>query len=218
MNANLREHFDEAVSQDPGADPGVLAHAAIARGGHVRRRRRQMAVAGVAAGVVSVLAVVAGVNHESAVTSPASPPAALSPTSPPAALVPQMILVAATDCAAKPVDSDATDVVVFPGDKEGHVTDRMLSDVRSALEEDPRVGPVLFETREQIYQRFKKQWAGSPEFVASVSPDALPEFFRLRLVDASQYVAFRAQYEARVDVMFMDGYLCKASAPIGGIQ
>jgi hypothetical protein len=208
VDTSLREHFDRAVSGDPGADPGAMAHAAIAKGGRVRRRRKQMAVAGVAAGVVMVLGVVAGVNHRSPVAGPANP----------AAVAPEMMLVAALDCSVKPVQNDATDVVIFPGDANGHVTDQMVSQLKSDLNDDPRVAALFFETHEQIYQRFQKQWPNNPDFVASVSPNDLPEFFRLRLVDAAKYTVFRTQYAARDDVMFIEGRICRASAPVGGIQ
>jgi hypothetical protein len=208
VDANLRERFDRAVSDDPGADLGEMAHAAIAQGGRVRRRRRQMAVAGMAAGVVLVLTVVAGVNHRSSVPGPANP----------AAVAPTMMLVAALDCSAKPVQKDATDVVIIPGDADGHVTDQMLSRLRSDLNDDPRVAAVFFVTHEEAYQRFKKQWPHNPDFVASVSPDMLAQFFRLRLVDPSQYTAFRTQYAARDDVDFIEGRICRPSAPVGGIQ
>ncbi|MDT4995687.1 MAG: cell division transport system permease protein [Actinoplanes sp.] len=208
MDTNLREYFDRAVSGDPGADLGEMAHAAIAQGGRVRRRRKQMAVAGVAAGVVMVLGAVAGVNHRSPVTGPANP----------AVVAPEMMLVAALDCSAKPVQNDATDVVIFPGDADGHVTDQMVSQLRSDLTADPRVATLFFETHEQIYQRFQKQWPNNPDFVASVSPNDLPEFFRLRLVDATKYTAFRTQYAARDDVMLIEGRICRESAPVGGLR
>jgi cell division transport system permease protein len=213
VDANLREHFDRAVGDDPGADLGEMAQVAIAHGGRMRRRRRQMAVAGVAAGVVVVLAVVAGVNHRSPVT-PAANPAAVAP----AAVAPPMTLVAAADCSEQPVQDDATDIVIIPGDADGHVTDQMVSRLRSVLKNDPRVAAVVFETREQAYQRFKKLWAENPDFVASVSPDSLAEFFRLRLVDATQSTAFRTQYAARADVTVVNGFRCRPSAPVGGVR
>jgi len=201
VDTSLREHFDRAVRADPGADSEAMAHAAIAQGGRVRRRRKQLAVAGVAAGVVMVLAVVAGVNHRS-----------------PAAVAPRMTLVAASDCSVKPVQNDATDVVILPGDADGHVTDQMLSRLRSDLTDDPRVAALSFENHEQAYQRFQRLWPNDPDFVASVNPNDLAEFFRLRLVDAATYTAFRTQYAARADVVSIEGRICKPSAPVGGIQ
>jgi hypothetical protein len=170
--------------------------------------------------VVLVLAVVAGVNHRSPATGPANPGAAGPATGPanPGAAGPAMMLVAALDCSAKPVVKDATDVVIIPGDADGHVTDRMLAQLRSDLSDDPRVAAVFFVTHEEAYQRFKKQWPNNPDFVASVSPDMLAEFFRLRLVHPSQYTAFRTQYLARGDVDFIEGRICRPSAPVGGIQ
>jgi cell division transport system permease protein len=223
VDTDVRKHFDRAVSGDPGADLGEMARAAIAQGGRVRRRRQQMAVAGVAAGVVMVLAVVAGVNHRSPATAPENPaavaPVAVAPVSvAPAAVAPPMTLVAAADCAEQPVPSEATDIVIIPGDADGHVTDQMVSRLRSDLKNDPRVATVLFETREQAYQRFKKLWANYPDFVASVSPDSLAEFFRLRLADAAQSTAFRTQYAARADVTVINGFRCRPSAPVGGVQ
>jgi hypothetical protein len=218
VDTGLREHFDRAVSGDPGADLGEMARAAIAQGGRVRRRRQQMAVAGVAAGAVMVLAVVAGVNHRSPVTEPANPAAVARAGSAPAASAPAMVLVSALGCSVKPVQNGATDVVIFPGDADGHVTDRMVSQLRSDLKDDPRVAALFFTTHEQAYQRFQRLWPNNPDFVASVSPNDLPEFFRLRLVDAAQYTAFRTQYAARDDVMSIEGRICSPNAPVGGLQ
>jgi hypothetical protein len=211
VGTNLREHFDRAVSGDPGADLGEMAHAAIAQGGRVRLRRKQMAVAGVAAGVAMVLAVVAGVNHRSPVTGPANP-AALAP----AAVGPAMMLVAAAGCSPEEVMSDATDAVVRPGDADGHVTGEQLSALRSVLEHDARVRTVVFESHEQAYQRFRELWAEYPDFIASVGPDSLSESFGVRLADPSQYSAFRADYEAMDTVTGVYGRICPVTAPVGG--
>jgi cell division transport system permease protein len=210
MDENLREYFEQAVSDDPGADVEAMAHLAIARGGRVRRRRRQTAVAGVAAGMVAVLAVVTGVHLRSEKPGPASPTPAVAPT-----VAPAMLLVSASDCSAQPVAADATDVAMFAAP---HVTDQQLSALRTTLEADPRVKTVLFESRTQAYERFQRLWAESPDFLASVGPDMLPESFRLRLVDPSQYSAFRAEYQARPDIDLIEGRVCETSAPVGGVQ
>jgi cell division transport system permease protein len=203
VDANWREHFDRAVSRDPGADPGEMAHVAIARGGRVRRRRRQLAAAGVLAGVVAVLGVVAGVQRQSA------PPAAANP---PTTITLSMMLVPAPSCSPEPVGSDATDVVIVLDD------DRQRAALQTALDGDDRVRTVLFESREQAYERFQKLWAHSPRVVASADPKVLAESFRVRLVDPAQFTAFRAEYAATDGVGLVDGRKCAASAPVGGIQ
>jgi RNA polymerase sigma factor (sigma-70 family) len=60
------------------------------------------------------------------------------------------------------------------------------------------VGTVQFESREQAYLRFRALWSKDPDLVAAVGLKQLPESFRLRLADASQYTALRAQYAAMV--------------------
>ena len=200
MDASLREHFDRAVSDDPGIDTGEMAHTAIAEGGRLRRRRR-MAAASAAAGLVTVLGAVAGLSHWSERQGPQNPPA-------PAAGA--MMPVAAPSCSAKPVDRDATDVLILLG---GAVTDRQRSALESALGADKRVGVLRFEDREQAYQRFQQLWADSPGFVDVAQ---FPESFRVRLVDASQYTAFRRQYAAIGGVQQIVGRVCPPSAPVGG--
>ena len=199
MDANLRDHFDRAVGDDPGADPTAMAHAAIAVGGRTRRRRKQTAAA---AGVVAALAVVTGLDL------PHDRPA-------PPTVVRQMMLVAASGCSEEPVPRDATDAIIFLRHDAG---DRQRAALGAALDEDRRVATSHFDNREQAYERFRKLWADSPEFVASVRPEALPESFRLRLVDASQYAAFRADYAARDGVQDVYGRVCPAGAPVGGVR
>ncbi|GAB2597359.1 hypothetical protein Aab01nite_72880 [Paractinoplanes abujensis] len=49
---------------------------------------------------------------------------------------------------------------------------------------------VQFETRAEAYERFKDLWSDDPEFVRSVSEDALPETYRVHMtsVDAVRKV------------------------------
>ncbi|MEV4705979.1 permease-like cell division protein FtsX [Actinoplanes sp. NPDC049316] len=206
MDADLRKHFDRAVSDDPGADAGEMALAAIAQGGRMRRRRRQMAGAGVAAGVVVALAVVGGVSLRPEPAEPAGPPMTVA-----AAMMP----LTAPSCSEKPVESGATDVVVFLIPDS---TDRQSSALGSTLREDARVADVRFENRQQAWERFRTLWADSPDFVSSVSPKQLVESFRLRLADPAQYKAFRAEYATMDGVGSIVGRVCPASAPVGGVQ
>ena len=205
MDADLRRHFDRAVDDDPGADPGAMAYAAISAGGRIRRRRKLTAVAGVAAGVAAALGVAVGVHLQSPATRPADPPVTVA-----AAMRP----MAAPACSAELVEDGATDVAMF---LTQDVTDRQRSALRTALDDDARVDVLHYESREQAYQRFRTLWADSPEFVAAVRPDQLPESFRLRLVNPSDHAAFHAEYAAMDGVQDIIGRVCPASAPVGGV-
>jgi len=204
VDTSLREHFDRAVSDDPGIEPTEMAYTAIAEGGRVRRRRKRRAAASVAAGVVAVLGAVAGLNLSTEAPRSENPPMTIA-----AAMMP----VAAPSCSAKPVDRDATDALIFLA---ADVTDRQRSALESALGDDARVDILLFENRERAYQRFRTRWASNPDLVAAVSAGQFPESFRLRLVNASQYTALRGQYAAMDGVEQIIGRTCPPSAPVGG--
>jgi hypothetical protein len=207
VQPNLREMFDRAVSDDPGADPGRMAYDAMIEGGGIRRRRRRnMAAAGVAAAVVTVLGTVAGVNLLTGAPRSADQPVTVAEA---------MMPVAAPSCSAKPVDSDATDVVLY---LVADVTDAQRAALAKALHGDARVGTVQFEDREQAFLRFRARWKKHPDLVAAVGAQRLPESFRLRLTDAAQYAAFRAEYSAIGGVEQVVGRKCPASAPVGGVQ
>jgi cell division transport system permease protein len=64
------------------------------------------------------------------------------------------------------------------------VTAQQKIDIEARLRALPDVTELVFETRAEAYEKFKRLWASeSPEFVEKVSPDALPESFRVRFVD-----------------------------------
>jgi cell division transport system permease protein len=96
------------------------------------------------------------------------------------------------------------------------VTDRQRSALESALGVDSRVGVLHFENRDQAYQRFRTRWESNPDLLAAVGADRLPESFRLRLVNASQYTALRGQYAAMAGVEQIIGRTCPPRAPVGG--
>ncbi|MCO8275950.1 permease-like cell division protein FtsX [Actinoplanes sp. TRM 88003] len=197
---DLREHFDRAVDDDPGADPGVMAQAAIVRGGQVRRRRRQ--VAGAAGGVLAVLGIVAGLNLPSQAEPEVTVAAAMRPA-------------AAASCTVDPVEKDATDVALLLTED---ASAREKSELAAALDQDPRVGTVLFESRAAAYEKFRQLWADSPDFVASVSLQQLPESFRVRLADPARFTAFERDFARRDGVQDIVGRVCPVSAAVGGVR
>ncbi|GIE97087.1 permease-like cell division protein FtsX [Paractinoplanes rishiriensis] len=201
MERDLRQQFDDAVGDDPGFAPGELALAAISEGGRMRRRRQRLTVAGVAAGVVLVMSVGAGLNQAIGTDRPVTVEAAMMP-------------MAAASCTEHPVERDATDVLVF---LQRGLAGPERAAVEAALSGDPRVAAVLFESRAQAYERFKVRWQDEPDLVAAVGADAFPESFRLRLVAASEYTAFRAQYATMAGVQEIIGRRCSTDAPVGGV-
>src|SRR5688500_3243841 len=63
------------------------------------------------------------------------------------------------------------------------VTAQQKIDIEARLRALPDVTELVFETKAEAYEKFKQLWASeSPEFVEKVSPDALPESFRVRFV------------------------------------
>ncbi|MBU2666160.1 permease-like cell division protein FtsX [Actinoplanes bogorensis] len=202
MNANLRDQFDRAVGDDPGADVGAMAAAAVVAGGRIRRRRRLTAVAGAATVVVMGLGVVAGVNFQT--REPAEP----------AVTVP-MGFSLAQDCNYRSEEKRATDVAIFG--KTG-ITGRDRAAIRDALGADGRVKEMVYESNQEAYERFVGLWKDSPEFVKSVTPESLPESFRVRLKDAREFRSFRAEYAKMAGVQDIIGNVCPPSAPVGGIK
>jgi hypothetical protein len=205
VTLNLRDHFDRAVSDDPGAALDEMAGAAIAEGGRLRRRRNQRAAGGVAAGVIAVIGAVACLNLLPNASKSADPPVTIA-----AAMMP----VTAPSCLRHPVEADATDVVIFLA---AAVTDVQRSALDTALRDDPRVDALMFESREQAYQKFRTRYARNPDLLAAVSADRFPESFRVRLGAAEHYTGFRVRYATMAGVELITGRRCAKDAPVGGV-
>ncbi|YAL82454.1 permease-like cell division protein FtsX [Dermacoccaceae bacterium W4C1] len=70
-----------------------------------------------------------------------------------------------------------------PSCSEGAVTDAQREQVRSSLQSlAPLVQEIHHESAAAAYQRFKQQFRNSPD-LANVSPQAIPESFRVKLSD-----------------------------------
>jgi hypothetical protein len=201
VEANLRKQFDRAVSADPGADSGEMARFAMLQGGRIRRRRR-LAVAGLAAVVVTGVATAGAMNLADRPAPPAGPPA----------MVAAAMRMPAPECSKEPVAADATDAVIFLVGGTG----RQQSEIGQALNDDKRVATVIFESRVDAYTRFTALWKESPDFVGAVTPDSLPESYRLRLRDRAQFAALSREYAKKPGVQDIIGRVCPASAPVGG--
>ena len=73
------------------------------------------------------------------------------------------------------------------------VTEAQRATIQQALEANPLVAAKEYETRQQAFEKFQVLWRDSPDFVKSVTPESLPESWRVKLKDPEQYAAFNDQ-------------------------
>ena len=59
--------------------------------------------------------------------------------------------------------------------------------ISNALDANPEVQSKEFESQAQALERYKQQFAGQPEMLDIVTPDALSASFRVKLVDPQRY-------------------------------
>lgn len=72
--------------------------------------------------------------------------------------------------------------------------------IRADLEGSPLVERVIFENRQQAYERFKEIFEDSPDLVALARPEALPASFRVQLDDPQRFPAVAEQFAGRPGV------------------
>lgn len=163
MDQNLRALFDRALTDEPEPPPADLAPRAMAVG--LRRRRwRTLAVGGAA------MVVVAALGFANVAGSPES-------DAPPAIVQARFASLLNPACQS-PARDRATDVSVF---LTFEVTDEQREAVDRALRSDPAGATVVYESNNQAYANFRKQFADAPDLVAAVKPEQMPESFRVTL-------------------------------------
>jgi hypothetical protein len=188
---DLKDLFERALEDEPVLPEGDLAQQVMAQGRGIRRRRSLLVGGSTAAAVV---AVVVALNLTPA---PAEPPLQVSAAA-------ARLAQAEPQC-TWPVSNDATDISIF---LKQDITGRQREALQDALRADPLVRDVLFESREQAYEKFKELWRDSPDFVASVGAEQLPESFRMELIQPAQYPGFAARYADRPGVEDVLGGTC----------
>jgi len=80
------------------------------------------------------------------------------------------------------------------------VTSGQRTQLLNDLQGTPLVQRVYYESREQAFAHFKEQFKDSPDLVANVSPDALPESLRVKLKDPTKYEVVASEYRDRPGV------------------
>ena len=101
------------------------------------------------------------------------------------------LLIAGMISNMKEIYYDKVQVSVFLADD---VTDEQRADIESRLEASPEVRNFLYESNEEAYERFQQQFSQQPELVENTPADALPESFRVELVNPERYAVIAAEF------------------------
>src|SRR5947208_3100268 len=94
------------------------------------------------------------------------------------------LLIAGMISEMKQIYYDKVQVSIFLADG---VTDQQRSAIQAKLKTSPEVKTVVYESKAEAYQRFKQQFSQQPELVQNTPADALPESFRVELVNPERY-------------------------------
>ncbi|WP_433132153.1 permease-like cell division protein FtsX [Micromonospora sp. CA-240977] len=203
MDQNLRVLFDRAMVDEPTLSSTGLAGEAMAAGTSLRRRRQRLVTAGAAA--VAAIAAVGVVN----VATPAQRSA------PERTTVPAAFGMLVNKACEFPARTTATDASVFLTDD---ITDQQRDAVNRALEADPAVRTVVFESREEAFAKFTKMYADAPELVASVQPSQLPEAFRITLAARWHFAKLTGPVERLPGVDEVVGIDCPAGTSASAVD
>ncbi len=74
--------------------------------------------------------------------------------------------------------------------------DALLAD----LEATPQVENVFYESQAEAFQHFQEQFVDSPDLVQNVTAEALPESFRVKLTDPTQFEVVATAFRGRAGV------------------
>jgi cell division transport system permease protein len=84
-----------------------------------------------------------------------------------------------------------------PSCKAGAVTDAQKAEIQADLNKlRPFVAGVFYESKTQAYQRFKQQFAGSA-IADNITPEQMPESFRVKLADPTKYDIIYSAFNGR---------------------
>lgn len=79
-------------------------------------------------------------------------------------------------------------------------TDEPCSGVRQSLEQNPEVETVVFESRDEAYERFQLIFEEQPELVELARPESLPASLRVRLVDPERADIITSEYQGEAGI------------------
>ena len=82
----------------------------------------------------------------------------------------------------------------------GAVTQTQRDQLEDDLRAMPQVQEVFYESQEAAYKQFREQFKDSPDLVENVTADALPESFRVKLRDPTQFEVVASAFSTRPGV------------------
>jgi cell division transport system permease protein len=80
------------------------------------------------------------------------------------------------------------------------VTAKQRAELEADLKAMPEVQTVFYESQAEAYKQFREQFKDSPDLVENVTEEALPESFRVKLKDPTQFAVVAAAFESRPGV------------------
>src|SRR4051812_17033423 len=101
------------------------------------------------------------------------------------------LLIAGMISDMKEIYYDKVQVSIFLADD---VTDEQRSAIEQQLADSPEVATYIYESKDEAYARFQQQFSQQPELVQNTPPDALPESFRVELVNPERYEVIAAEF------------------------
>jgi cell division transport system permease protein len=94
------------------------------------------------------------------------------------------LLIAGMISDMKEIYYDKVQVSIFLADG---VTEEQRSAIEAQLKDSGEVKTYIYESKDEAYQRFQQQFSQQPELVQNTPADALPESFRVELVNPERY-------------------------------
>src|SRR5215218_705662 len=74
------------------------------------------------------------------------------------------------------------------------ITDPQRNSIATALDSSPEVKDYIYESKADAYARFTQQFQEQPALIANTPEDALPESFRVELVNPQRYPVIAEQF------------------------
>jgi len=94
------------------------------------------------------------------------------------------------------VDQVEVSIFLCDGQTCPPITEEQEETLRRDLEEQPVVEEVIYESKEEAYDRFTELFKDQPNLLEIVEPDILPASFRVSLIDPDEFLVIAQQFEA----------------------